>query len=80
MFADHGTFIVGISIAKQHLNIAPERAAIIHFSEEIGKVGYDHSKELLQIRWDSPIDFKLLEKMIAFNILEKADYSTFWRK
>ena len=80
MFADHGTFIVGISIAKQHLNIALERAAIIHFSEEIGKVGYDHSKELLQIRWDSPIDFKLLEKMIAFNILEKADYSTFWRK
>ncbi|NRG47411.1 iron chaperone, partial [Bacillus sp. CRN 9] len=32
------------------------------------------------MKWDSPVDFSLLEKMIEFNILDKADCSTFWRK
>ena len=80
MFTDHGTFIIGFSIAKHHLAVAPERAGIIHFSDEIAKSGYDHSKQLVRIKWDSPVDFSLLEKMIEFNIMEKADCSTFWRK
>ncbi|MDQ8739213.1 iron chaperone [Paenibacillus sp. LHD-38] len=79
MFTDHGTFIIGFSIAKHHLAVAPERAGINHFSDEIVQAGYDHSKELVRIKWDSPVDFSLLEKMIEFNILDKADCSTFWR-
>lgn len=35
MFTDHGTFIIGFSVAKHHLAVAPERAGIIHFSDEI---------------------------------------------
>ncbi len=80
MFTDHGTFIVGFSVAKQRLAVAPERAGILHFSEEILQAGYDHTKQLVRFPWDRPFDFSLLEKMIDFNISEKADCSSFWRK
>ncbi|KAF4326006.1 hypothetical protein G195_000270 [Phytophthora kernoviae 00238/432] len=80
MFTDHGTFIIGFSVSKHHLAVAPEKAGINHFSDEIEKAGYDHTKELVRIRWDGPVDFSLLGKMIEFNITEKADCSTFWRR
>ncbi|MHB1346022.1 MAG: iron chaperone [Candidatus Humimicrobiaceae bacterium] len=80
MFTDHGTFIIGFSVAKHHLAVAPERAGIDHFTDEIVKSGYEHSKELVRIPWESPVEFSLLEKIIEFNILDKTDYSTFWRK
>ena len=80
MFTDHGTFIVGFSVAKQHLAVTPEQAGITHFSAAIIKAGYEHSKMLLRIRWDQPVHFQLLEEMIAFNIREKAGCTSFWRK
>lgn len=80
MFTDHGTFIIGFSIAKHHLAVAPERVVIQHFSDAIVQAGYDHTKELVRIRWERPVDFSLLEKMIEFNIMDKADCTTFWRK
>lgn len=79
MFTDHGTFIIGFSVSKHHLAVSPERAGIIQFSEEILQAGYDHTKELLRIRWDQPVDFSLLQKMIEFNIMDKAGCTTFWR-
>lgn len=80
MFTDHGTFIIGFSIAKHHLAASPEREGIIQFSDEIMQAGYSHSKMLVRFPWDRPVDFSLLEKMIEFNILDKEEYSTFWRK
>jgi len=80
MFTDHGTFIIGFSVSKKHLAVSPERAGIIHFSEEIIKAGYEHSKDLMRFPWDKPIDYTLLKKMIDFNIAEKADMTGFWRK
>ncbi|MNZ88056.1 hypothetical protein D3C78_1069380 [compost metagenome] len=80
MFTDHDTYIIGFSVSKQHMAVAPEIAGINHFSDAIVQAGYDHTKQLLRIRWDSPVDFSLLEKMIEFNIMDKADCSTFWRK
>lgn len=80
MFTDHGTFIIGFSIAKQHLAVAPEKAGIDHFSDDIVQAGYDHTKQLVRIKWDGPVDYSLLERMIEFNIMEKADCKTFWRK
>ncbi|MCY9513773.1 iron chaperone [Paenibacillus apiarius] len=80
MFTDHGTFIIGFSVSKNHLAVGPERAGIVHFSDEIVQAGYEHTQQLVRIRWDRPVDFSLLEKMIEFNILDKADCSTFWRK
>lgn len=80
MFTDHGTFIIGFSVAKHHLAVAPERAGIMRFADDIVQAGYEHTKELVRIRWDRPVHYSLLEKMIEFNILDKADCSTFWRK
>ncbi|MGE6379065.1 iron chaperone [Peribacillus muralis] len=80
MFTDHGTYIIGFSVAKHHLAVAPEAVGIKHFSDEIVQAGYEHTKQLVRIRWDGPVDFSLLKKMIEFNMLDKADCSTFWRK
>lgn len=80
MFTDHGTFIIGFSVAKQHLAISPEKAGILHFSEEIKRVGYEHSTMLIRIKWTDPVNYDFLEKVIAFNIADKADCTLFWRK
>ncbi|ADY55672.1 Domain of unknown function DUF1801 [Syntrophobotulus glycolicus DSM 8271] len=80
MFTDHGTFIIGFSAARKHFAVAPETAGITRFSDEIIEAGYDHTKGLIRIPWDSPVDYPLLEKIIEFNIQDKADCETFWRK
>lgn len=80
MFTDHGTFIIGFSIAKNHLAAAPEQPAIAYFSDKIKESGYDHSKELIRIKWGDPVDFSLLRQIIEYNIAEKARCTTFWRK
>jgi uncharacterized protein YdhG (YjbR/CyaY superfamily) len=80
MFTDHGTFIVGFSTARHHLAVAPEKAGIDHFTEQITQAGYAHSTHLIRIPWHSPLDFSLLEELITFNIQEKAGCPTFWRK
>jgi uncharacterized protein YdhG (YjbR/CyaY superfamily) len=80
MFTDHGTFIIGFSVAKGHLAVAPERAAIVRFSDEIVQSGYEHSKQLLRIPWDRSVDYALLRRIIAFNIADKTNCTTFWRR
>jgi len=80
MFTDHGTFIIGFSVAKHHMAVAPEIAGIHHFTGEIVQAGYDHTKQLVRIPWERPVDYTLLEKIIEYNIWDKADCSTFWRK
>ncbi|MFS0647447.1 iron chaperone [Siminovitchia sp. 179-K 8D1 HS] len=80
MFTDHGTFIIGFSISKKHLSIAPESITITHVENDIVKAGYDYTKELIRIPWKDPVDYPLLEKMIDFNIRDKEDCSTFWRR
>ncbi|WP_078382498.1 iron chaperone [Sutcliffiella halmapala] len=80
MFTDHDTFIIGFSVAKKHMSVSPEQAGMNYFSAEIEQAGHDHTKEIIRFKWDSPVDFSLLEKMIEFNIMDKADCTTFWRK
>lgn len=80
MFTDHGTFIIGFSIAKKHLAVAPESVAIDHVKEDIVKAGYDYTNQLIRIPWDRPVEYALLENIIDFNIADKADCTTFWRK
>ena len=80
VFTDHGTYIIGFSVAQKHLAVAPERVALDHFAEEIKKSGYEMSKELVRIAWDSRVDYDLLKKMIEFNLADKAKVKTFWRK
>ncbi|WP_027084578.1 iron chaperone [Cohnella panacarvi] len=80
MFTDHDTYIIGFSVAKKHLAVAPEAAGISRYADEIAKAGYDHTNLLMRIKWELPIDYALLSRMIEFNIADKADCSTFWRK
>ena len=79
MFTDHGTYIIGFSVAKQHMSVAPEEVVIEKFAEDIVQAGYTHTKGLFRITWTNPVDFSLLKKMIEFNISDKADSTTFWR-
>jgi hypothetical protein len=80
MFTHQDTFIISFSVAKNHLAVSPEIAGMIKFADEIEKAGHDHSKMLIRFHFDKPIDYPLLEKMIKFNIEDKAGYPTFWRK
>ncbi|ALC81928.1 MULTISPECIES: iron chaperone [Bacillus] len=80
MFSDHGTFIIGFSTAKHHLSVSPEEVVIAHFADDIAQAGYSATKGLFRIPWNEPVNYELLEKMIEFNIQDKADCSTFWRE
>ncbi|AZN43962.1 iron chaperone [Paenibacillus albus] len=80
MFTDHDTYIIGFSVSKQHMAVAPERAGMTHFADDIEQAGYDRTDLLFRIKWGSPVNYELLERIIHFNIADKADCSTFWRK
>lgn len=80
MFTDHGTFIIAFSTAKKHLAVAPENPAIHTFSNAIKQAGYEHTKELIRIPWESPVNYALLQGIIEFNIKDKENTTTFWRK
>ncbi|HLS88930.1 MAG TPA: iron chaperone [Sphingobacteriaceae bacterium] len=80
MFTHRGSFIVGFSVAKKHLAVAPEAAGIQRFSEEIVQAGYEHTKMLIRFPWNRPVDYPLLQRIIQFNITDKAGSPTFWRK
>ena len=80
MFADHGTFIIGFSVSKKHIAFSPESVVIEKFSDDIIQSEYEHTKEIVRIPWNKPVDYHLLKNIIAFNIEDKADYTDFWRK
>lgn len=80
MFTDHGTFIIGFSIAKHHIAVSPEKAGLRQFSHRIAQSGYETTKEIFRIKWDDSVDYALLADMIKFNIKDKTDCTTFWRK
>ncbi|PID25252.1 iron chaperone [Sporosarcina sp. P7] len=80
MFSDHGTFIIGISTAKHHMSISPEPAGITRFADEIAEAGYSATSGLFRIKWNEPVDYGLMEKLIEFNMQDKINCTTFWRK
>lgn len=79
VFTDHGTFIIGFSIAKAHIAVAPEAVVISLFEKEIEQAGYSHTQELFRINWTDQVDFDLLHKLVAYNIENKIDMVKFWR-
>jgi uncharacterized protein YdhG (YjbR/CyaY superfamily) len=34
----------------------------------------------MRLPWSRPVDFELIERMILFNIEDKIDCKTFWRR
>lgn len=79
MFTDHGTYIIGFSFSKKHFAVAPEAVTIQHFSDDIKQANYEYTDNIIKIRWEQDIDYSLLAALIDFNILDKIDYSSFWR-
>lgn len=80
MFTDHGTFIIGFSSAKKHMSVTPEAQAMPIFTEKIKSAGYDQTKMLFRIKWEEPVDYNLLSEIMEYNMKDKADCTTFWRK
>lgn len=79
IFSDHGTFIIGFSVAKGHIAVAPEAVVISLFEKEIEQAGYSHTKELFRIKWTEQVDFDLLHKIVNYNIEHKKNMIKFWR-
>ncbi|MBC1231273.1 iron chaperone [Listeria booriae] len=80
MFTDHGTFIIGFSVSKKHIAIAPEGEGMVRLADAIAASGYPTTKMLIQMPWDKPVDYTLIKTIIDFNIVDKAECTTFWRK
>jgi uncharacterized protein YdhG (YjbR/CyaY superfamily) len=55
-------FIIGFSVAKNHMAVAPERAGILYFSVEIVQAGYEHTKDLIRFPWISRLITRYLRK------------------
>lgn len=79
MFTEHGTYIIGFSIAKQHFAVAPEAIAMTHFKEKIEAAGYAQGPNLFKIKWQQPVNFGLIKEIIDYNREDKKDTKTFWR-
>ncbi|WP_367296505.1 iron chaperone [Levilactobacillus yonginensis] len=80
MFTDHGTFIIGFSVAKPHMAFAPEGPVMEKFADQIAAAHYNPGKKFGRIKWTQDVDYDLLKRIIAFNIADKVDCTTFWRK
>ncbi|VDG23399.1 iron chaperone [Lactiplantibacillus mudanjiangensis] len=80
MFTDHGTFIVGFSVAKPHFNVALEFLTLEHFREMITTQGDHTTKMFWQIKFTQPVNYDLLERTIQYNLTTKADITSFWRQ
>lgn len=80
MYTHHGTYIIGFSASKKHMAVAPEKAGLKQFETELAACEYEATKEIFRIKWNQPVDYSLLKDIIQFNIVDKADYTTFWRK
>lgn len=79
MFTDHGTLIIGFSIAKKHIAVAPEPTAIAHFREDIEEAGFSCTNMLFRIKWTDKVNYNLLHKIVEYNIESKKDMNKFWR-
>ncbi|MFH5882243.1 iron chaperone [Liberiplasma polymorphum] len=79
MYMHHGTFIIGFSKAKKHLNMAPEEPAITKFEVQLKKLEYHRTKMLIQVKDHQEFSFDLLKSIIDFVIEDKKDITSFWR-
>jgi len=79
MFVLGKTFIIGFSVAKNHYNIAPEKYTLDKFTPYLEEKKIKYTKMLIQFAWNEKINYELIDKLIEFNMVDKADYENFWR-
>ncbi len=78
MLTDHGTYIIGFSVSKNHISIAPEQKAMMDFHDAIKEAGYSQTANLFRITASQKPDLKLISDLIEFNIEYKKDCNRFW--
>lgn len=78
-FTDHGTFIIAFSLSRAHLALAPETKALRVLGQDIRDAGYETTKMLVKLPWNKPIDYALIDKIVAYNIEDKKNINTYWR-
>lgn len=79
-YTDHGTHIISFKAYKNHLAASIEPAGIRHFANRFDQEGIKYGKMNVNFPWSHPLNTKLLIDMVAFNIQDKTDCQTFWRK
>jgi uncharacterized protein YdhG (YjbR/CyaY superfamily) len=80
VFTAHGTFILGFKLAKAHLSLLVEEAAVAKFATEIATLKLKTGKGLVQVKWGQEMPFELLADMVRFNLEDKKEQTDFWRK
>lgn len=78
MFTDHGTYIIGFSVAKDHISIGLESTTMEHFADLIKAEGLVAKKMTFQIKRKQAIPEQLLKTIIDQTLVLKKDIHTFW--
>jgi uncharacterized protein YdhG (YjbR/CyaY superfamily) len=78
MFIHHGTYIIGMSVSKNHLSIGLEARSMERLVKIIESSEYEHSKMLIKIKWSQEIDYDFLRNITSDIIVDKKDVKTFW--
>lgn len=71
-------FIMAINTAKEHFTIAIEKEVLHHFKEEIEYNDYKLLQKGFKIKYNQPINYELIQKIIYFTIELKKDHKNFW--
>ncbi|KWZ72571.1 hypothetical protein HMPREF3198_01929 [Winkia neuii] len=79
MFTLEGTFIFGLYSATKHMSVAVEGNIFKEFLPAIDASGYTHGKKLFRIRYDQPVDYALLKRILSRQIEDKRGWDKFWK-
>ncbi|HOJ44917.1 MAG TPA: DUF1801 domain-containing protein [Bacilli bacterium] len=79
MFTHDGTFIIAFSVSKAHFSVAVEKKCLDLHMNDIIESGYRASSMLFRINFTDTVDYRLLSKLIEYNIEDKRGYDKFWR-
>lgn len=80
MFSNEGTYMIGFSVAKNHVAVSPEKAGITKFEDELQERGYNPTAMIFRVPWNKEMDYDLLKRIIDFQEKDKKGYGTYWRK
>lgn len=79
-FEYKGTFIIGLNTAKKHISFFIEKAGIRQFEEAFKKNGYDYTESIYKVKWTDDMNYDLLKEVIDFQVEDKKNLTTYWRK
>lgn len=65
-FKKNGKSVFRFAVHKNHLGIYPGTAAIVHFQDRLHEL--KHSKGAIQMPYALPLDLKLIEDILRFNL------------